>query len=145
MGGAQVDAGSAAADVYRQDVDFLEHVVERWWANRDIHAGQDQVDFEAVFASLRERVRSASSLWDFAVALREELWALKDGHLRVGSTFQRAERRFSSGTRFTVTVDGVALAGVPEYFGSGGDRFARGDLLLEIDGQAADEYLPASG
>jgi hypothetical protein len=122
-------------------VDFLEHVVERWWANRDIHAGQDQVDFEAVFASLRERVRSASSLWDFAVALREELWALKDGHLRVGSTFQRAERRFSSGTRFTVTVDGVALAGVPEYVGGRGDRFARGDLLLEIDGQAADEYL----
>lgn len=141
MCGAQADPSSAVVEAYQQDIDFLEGVVDHWWANRDVHARQDDVDLGAVFSSLRDRIRAGSSLWDFAIALREELWALKDGHLRLGSTFQCAERRFSSGTRFTVTGDGIALAASAEHLSDGWNQVARGDLLLEIDGNPAIEYL----
>jgi C-terminal processing protease CtpA/Prc len=138
---AQPQTASTTADHFRHDVDFLEQVVERWWANVEIHVQQDGVHPRAVFGKLRERALVSESVWQFAVALREELCGLKDGHLRLGRSIYGVERFFSSAARFAQVQDGIAFVGMPDDLGDRGDSLARGDLLIDVDGQHVQNYL----
>lgn len=128
--------------VYLQEVQFLQHIINFWWANRTVHERVDQVDIMAIFDRLSDRVQEVSSIWEYAIVLREELWNFGDGHLQLGPTFCQIERNFISNLNFSSVQEGVALARkyLPRTDNLTIDP-EPGDLLVEIDGYPTETYL----
>lgn len=126
---------------YAEEVDLLFHTIELWWANHAIHKQLDHIDLNATHARLRRRAATSSSLFDYAIAVREELWTLGDGHLRLQQTHRQFEKRFTSGLSFNEVIEGLALAWVEHSDSATTHLLERGDLLIEIDGVPVESYL----
>ena len=129
-------------DSFGAEVEFLYEIVSRWWANRDIHHGIDGIDVGAVFRRLHRRVHVTTDLVNYALALRDEISQLGDGHLRLGRTMHRSERRYRSGLAFKKVYEGIALLWAADTYRSfSGHAVCPGDLVVTIDGTSSETYL----
>lgn len=93
-----------------RDVDELEQLLEHWWANRAVHARLDGADVAAVCRQLRAQAADLPDRFAFARALRDALWRLGDGHLRLGTV--EGEGAFVSDLDPVEAADGVWLRGL---------------------------------
>jgi len=125
---------------YASDALLLHGFVERWWSHRRLHEHLDGVNVDAVFASLVDRLREVPSIWQCAITLRDTLWELMDGHLRLGATHWRAETLYLSGLHCMPVAEGVAVVDLAPRL-SAPPAPSRGDLIVEADGQFIDDYL----
>lgn len=128
---------------FDQDIDLLSCLLERWWANRGLHEHVDRADIKGVSQRLLQCSREAATIWEFAVALRGELWTLGDGHLQIRSMFEDAECAFVSGLGFLPVAEGVALTWIDTANRVVPGGVKPGDLLLEVDGQPVEVWLGA--
>lgn len=115
-------------------------MVDAWWVDRAAHEAADHVDVEAAFGRLERRAAEAPDAAGYAVALREALASLGDGHLRLKETASLRARALTSGLALAAVREGVALAAVST------DAYARaapapGDLIVAVDGRDPEEYF----
>ena len=125
---------------FKDDANALRRIVDRWWSHRWLHESIDGVKVDAVFDRLADDLRDVKSVWQCAISLRDNLWHLMDGHLRLGPTHWRGETLYLSGLRCMPVAEGIAIVDVePRLRPTMGSH--RGDLIVEADGQRIEDYL----
>jgi C-terminal processing protease CtpA/Prc len=117
-------------DVSRDDIDTIDHLLARWWANRPIHEA-DGVDPGDVVARLRAGAAESSERWSFARHLRDALCDLGDGHLRLVSDWPALLRARASGVVVIDTADGPTVAAGP----------LAGAVIEAVAGQPIERHL----
>ena len=128
---------------FDDEIDFLYYIIRRWWANLIVHEQVDEINLEETFERLRQRAKETVDIWDYAVALREELWTLGDGHLKVIKSLHNNELLFKSNVLFAPVKDGVGLVSAESQAVVDDSSICpeRGDLLVEIQGCPTETYL----
>jgi C-terminal processing protease CtpA/Prc len=121
--------------VFTEEVRLLRRMVDAWWVDRAAHEAADGVDVGATFARLEARVATVTTEAGYAVALREALASLGDGHLRLKDAASLRTRALASGVELVGVREGVAVAAAP------GGSAAVGDRVVAIDGAPVDGYL----
>jgi len=136
----------------QEDVRFLRRVIDRWWASRTLHIEVDCVNPDQVFDDLDVVIEDLGAVEQLAVVLRDRLWHLGDGHLRLGAPHETAlELRLSGlvcepvGSDLVVTAAAARDDGGSGHGGRGGGGEgpapARGHRIVEVDGRQVDDYL----
>lgn len=121
--------------VFTEEVRLLRRMVDAWWVDRAAHEAADGVDVGATFARLEARVASVTTEAGYAVALREALSSLGDGHLRLKDAASLRTRALASGVELVGVREGVAVAAAPAGSAAAGDR------VVAVDGAPLDAYL----
>jgi C-terminal processing protease CtpA/Prc len=135
---AEPERGTPTPGRYGGDLDDLERVIEARWAARKRHEQIDETNVDAVFADLRRKVGLATTRPELAIAVRDAMCRLGDGHLRLVDASMEA-RALDSGLR--VQPVGGAFV-VTEVDGRYADRaFAPkpGDTIVKVDGAPVGE------
>ena len=116
-----------------KETEVLEHLVELWWAGRNIHETKDTTPLAEVFAELREQVKSMDTLPPYTEAVRYALCRLGDGHLRVLDD-EDAGVHYFSGLHFARAGDSIYVTSRSKGHGRGaGTTPQAGDELVSVD------------
>jgi len=97
--GVRLTRPASSAEAWVEELGYLEHLLDLWWASRDEHRRLDKLDAAPVFAAARERARSCGALACYADVVRRALCALGDGHLRLEPEWWLPQKRFRSAAR----------------------------------------------
>ena len=125
---------------YEEESAWLCSLIKDWWANRQFHERVDAVNFDAFAARLRIRARGIKNLAEYAELLRDELWSLGDGHLRVESLLRSKNVAYSSNIGFTDTSEGDICVSWFNNIVYQGTPAREGDVLKIVNGLAPEEY-----
>ena len=138
LGGCHVAAPPPARGrgaVFTEEVRLLRRMVDAWWVDRAAHEAADGVDVGVTFARLEARVATAATEAGYAVALREALASLGDGHLRLKETASLRPRALATGIELVGVREGVVVAAAP------GGSATVGDRVVAVDGAPVDAYV----
>jgi hypothetical protein len=64
-----------------KELNYLQSILENFWANYPIHNSIDHVNLNEVFNDFKSGVKDITSFNSYSVFLRDLLHSLKDGHL----------------------------------------------------------------
>jgi C-terminal processing protease CtpA/Prc len=126
----KADAWRRCPGVSRDDIDTIDHLLARWWANRPTHEA-DGVDPGDVVARLRAGAAASSERWSFVRHLRSAMYDLHDGHLRLTSQWPSLLSSRSSSVVVVDTADGPTVAAGP----------LAGAVIEAVDGQPIERHL----
>ena len=121
--------------VFSEEVRLLRRMVDAWWVDRAAHEAADGVELGATFARLEARVATVTTLAGYAVALREALASLGDGHLRLKETASLRPRVGARGGELVGVGEGGAGAAAPDGSATVGDR------VVAVDGAPVEAFL----
>lgn len=130
--------GSRTPGRYGGDIDDLERVLESRWAARKRHEQLDDVDLAAAFADVRKKIKSSATRPELALALREALCRLGDGHLRIVDGSMEA-RQLDSGLRVDVVGGTYVLTSVDDRYRDRSFAPRPGDTVVKVDGRPVGE------
>jgi len=132
--GIRLTRPASARDAHREELDYLEQLVDLWWAARDRHREIHKIDVHATFADARSLAARCDDLPCYANVVRTALCRLGDGHLRLEPEWWLPTKRYHTGLRVEETPDGAIVV-------KGNGSVHAGDRLKSIGFEPFEERL----
>lgn len=128
-------------DALQKETEVAEHIVELWWASRQIHDEAEDSRVAAAFAELRDVARAMDTPQPYTEALRFTMCSLGDGHLRVVDD-PAGTREYFSGLHFDRAGDDIVVSTRSVGGGKGAEPKPQGgDRLIAADETPIGDWL----
>ena len=124
---------------FGRDIDQLQRLAERSWANRVQHEEVDGIRIGRIFADLRHEVGRTTDPYRFLKETRATLCQLGDMHFRVRE-WRAGGERYASGLDFSAVSGSLVVGGIDMRYETGSSKVKKGDVVLKADDEPVLEW-----
>ena len=129
-------------NVLKAEIKIVYNIIKRFWAHKNIHDYANNKNLKKVVAKINKIINKNNEKYEYAKRLRDTLFSLQDGHLRLIVPQNEGGCYYKSGIYFKEFKEGIGIINVdPAMYGDELKKSLIGSIIIKINDNLVNDYI----